>query len=143
MSTSSCAHHHRGMTWDFATLMRAADAYRELCWPDFGRVTKILSMIVDGGRSSVSVDELRDAMTCYGKQGFTDPEFEELMDLCSVSSTSSVVRLEALAHLVVAAIREPKMTKRTHHPVKGGKGVGKQASKGSGDAQTQPARAFR
>merc|ERR1712100_425911 len=139
------------MTWDFATLMRAADAYRELCWPDFGRITKILGTIVDSGRSSVAIDELRDCMTCYGKRGMTDPEFEELMDLCSVSSTTSVVRLEALAHLVVAAIREPKLSKRTfaaHHPVKGSKGAGKSPSteqhgawkRSSPVAQTRPMR---
>lgn len=152
MSTSSRSHHmHRGMTWDFATLMRAADAYRELCWPDLGRITKILNTIVDSGRSSIAIDELRDCMTCYGKRGFTDPEFEELMDLCSVSSTTSVVRLEAMAHLVVAAIREPKLSKRTfaaHHPVKGGKGAGKSSpteqqgawKRSSPVAQTRPMR---
>merc|ERR1712100_52014 len=116
------------MTWDFATLMRAADAYRELCWPDFGRITKILGTIVDSGRSSVAIDELRDCMTCYGKRGFTDPEFEELMDLCSVSSNTSVVRLEALAHLVVNAIREPKSKRTLTASQKGTKGAGKSSS---------------
>jgi hypothetical protein len=115
--------------WRVETLCKAAEEYRDLCWPDVSSVASILEKILDS-RATFSREEFRQAMTCFGGRGFSDPDFEEFMEIAG--TTSQVLRLESFAHLVVTAIKEPKVGQTSIAKRGGPPAVASRKGKGKG-----------